>query len=213
MARPKITEEIKRQGVDLILSGATLAEAAEEIGLSENSLKNQWRKWAAELGRTIPGRRLTHKEIPDELKREIADQMARGESASRLSAKHSVSETIIYGRWREWAEEFGIPAPPKRRTKPPTTKKTEAEEKEGKAAKELEKKRRRAVHLKDQGWNDRQVSDDVGLPPREIGLYWRKWAKMYGISLLPRVPAKKIPEPKNGPVTTYYVDKDGRRVK
>ena len=53
MPRAKITEEEKRKALDMIAAGAELYDAAEAIGRSELTLKDQWKKWAAELGYKI----------------------------------------------------------------------------------------------------------------------------------------------------------------
>lgn len=196
MGRQQTPKEHKCGMVEMILSGSTLEEAAAKFGYSLSTVKNKWRIWAREYGYTPTSKRQYSKDIPDAVRREIADQMARGEAGSRLCVRYGVTETIIYSRWREWAEEFGIQAPPKRQR---------ISHRESEKRIPEEKKRRRAVLLKNQGWTDKQASEATGLPARKIALQWRMWAKELGIHIVR--PVEKEPEPRNGPVVTYFVGK------
>lgn len=208
MGRAKTTDEEKRKALDMILAGAELSEAAESIGKSEMTLRNHWKKWAEELGYKIPWKkRCYNSEIPDETKKKIAGLMARGEAASHLARETGVSETIIYARWREWAEQFDIKTPPKRSIKPraPKTEK----EKDSKESADI-KAKLHAVLMKDQGINTKEVAAATGFSARKIDLYWKQWARELGIEIIQ--PIRKEPAPTNGEVITYYVDHTGKRV-
>lgn len=214
MSRMKIDEAAKRKCIALLADGMSMAEAAAQADINLYTVKNQWRRWAEGFGIQVRRKPLSYIDLTDEERRDIADMMARGEAATRVAEKYGIGVTAIYNRWRSWAEEFGIQIPEERKKRSGTdeTGKVRTYTKSEGPEKELEKKRRRAVHLKDQGWDDRKVSQDTGLPPREIALYWRMWAKTYGVALLPKVPATKLPDPRNGEVVTYYVDKNGKKI-
>lgn len=209
MPRAKITVEEKRKALDMIAAGAELHDAAEAIGKSEHTLKDQWKKWAAELGYKFQmKKRCYNRDIPDETKRYIVEMMVHGEAASHLARETKVSETIIYARWREWADQFGIQTPPKKQIKHKTkhVPRTPAEKKE-KA--EITAKRH-AVLMKDQGINTKEVAAATGFSARKIDLYWKQWARELGIEIIQ--PIRKEPAPTNGEVITYYVDHTGKRV-
>lgn len=177
MGRKSIPAEETRPVVEAILKGAKIPDAAAEAGLSPNTVQHSWRKWAEQLGYTVPqSLTVKNKDIPDEVKKAIVEQIIAGQVVSKVGAQYGVSETMVQNRWREWAEQFGIEAPPPRQGK------SQRKHRFGKmtAEERLIAKRKRAVHLKAQGWRDDQVAQDVQLPAREIGLWWKQWARMYG---------------------------------
>ena len=207
MGREQTPQEHKRQMVEMIMNGSTIEEASQKYGYGLTTVKSKWRTWAKELGYTPAPARQRAKDVPDDIRREIADQMARGEAASHLVRKYGVSEAIIYSKWREWAEESGIPAPPKRQVKARPDKDT------GKKTKETaqERAKRRAVRLKDQGISTKEVAEKTGFPAGEIDLYWRQWARELRIEIIQ--PIRKAPPPQNGPVERYFMDERGRQVR
>lgn len=159
------------------MAGKSQREAAAAVDASEHTIQRAWRKWAAELGYKVPEpKRVYNSDIPDEVKKTVVEQIANGAPVSKIGTRYGLSETIVQNRWREWAEQFEIEVPPP--SKPRSPKKRKA----GKmtAEERLIAKRKRAVHLKAQGWRDDQVAKDVELPAREIGLWWKQWARMYG---------------------------------
>ena len=177
MGRKSVSEEIKRAVVEQILAGGSISEAAAAIDVSEHTVQRAWRKWGAELGYKVPEcNRIYNNQIPDETKKAVVENIVAGAPVSKIGIRYGLSETMVQSRWREWAEQFGIEVPPP--SKPRSPKKRKA----GKmtAEERLIAKRKRAVHLKAQGWRDDQVAQDVELPAREIGLWWKQWARMYG---------------------------------
>ena len=208
MGRAKTPAEDKRKVVEMILGGMELNKAAEEIGISENTLKGQWRTWAKAMGYSLPAsNRCFNSNIPGETKRQIAELMAKGEKAAELVKRFGISETIIYSHWREWANQFGVDAPPKRILK--TRRARTVGEQKPRETVEIRAKRR-AVLMKDQGIGTKQVAEETGFSARKIDLYWKQWARELGMEIIQ--PIRKEPPAKHGEVITYYVDKNGKRV-
>lgn len=65
--------------------------------------------------------------------------------------------------------------------------------------------KKRAAHLKAQGWSTEDAAKDTGILAATINANWRGWAKQYGV----QIPAKRPAEQSTGSsnmVTSYKVD-------
>lgn len=69
-----------------------------------------------------------------------------------------------------------------------------------------EEQKKRAAHLKVQGWATADVAKDTGLLDATINANWRSWAKRYGIELPAAIPDRPQPAGTANLVTSYKVD-------
>ena len=69
-----------------------------------------------------------------------------------------------------------------------------------------EEQKKRAAHLKVQGWATADVAKDTGLLDATINANWRGWAKRYGIELPAAIPDRPQPAGTSNLVTSYKVD-------
>lgn len=67
-----------------------------------------------------------------------------------------------------------------------------------------EEKKRRAVHLKNQGWLNRDVAKDTGIAESTVANCWKRWAQELGMEIITREAPERDFEPM--PVTTRFVD-------
>lgn len=68
-----------------------------------------------------------------------------------------------------------------------------------------EEQKKRAAHLKAQGWATADVAKDTGILAVTINANWRTWARQYGIEL-PAQPDKSQTAGSSNLVTSYKVD-------
>lgn len=72
--------------------------------------------------------------------------------------------------------------------------------------------KKRAAHLKAQGWSTADVAKDTGILAATITANWRGWANQYGIQLPAKRPAEQ-PAGSSSEVTSYLIDpKTGERL-
>lgn len=65
--------------------------------------------------------------------------------------------------------------------------------------------KKRAAHLKAQGWTTADVAKDTGILAATINANWRTWAKQYGVQLPAKRPAEQSTGSSNE-VTSYRID-------
>lgn len=65
--------------------------------------------------------------------------------------------------------------------------------------------KKRAAHLKAQGWSTADVARDTGILAATITANWRGWANQYGVQLPAKRPAEQ-PAGSSNMVTSYKVD-------
>ena len=70
----------------------------------------------------------------------------------------------------------------------------------------LDEQKKRAAHLKAQGWTTADVCKDTGVPCAAINLNWRVWAAEFGIELPASGPDKPQTAGSSNLVTSYKVD-------
>ncbi len=68
-----------------------------------------------------------------------------------------------------------------------------------------EEQKKRAAHLKAQGWSTADVAKDTGILAATITANWRGWANQYGVQLPAKRPAEQ-PAGSSSLVTSYKVD-------
>lgn len=67
-----------------------------------------------------------------------------------------------------------------------------------------EEKKRRAVHLKNQGWLNRDVAKDTGIAESTVANCWKRWAQELGVQIITR--EESCEKAESMPVTVTYVD-------
>lgn len=67
-----------------------------------------------------------------------------------------------------------------------------------------EEKKRRAIHLRNQGWFYRDIARDTGIPQHTIETCWKRWASDLGVAIITH--GDDEDKPVEMPVTVSYTD-------